>query len=273
MSRIHPLACVDPAAQIADDAEIGPFCVIGPHVRIEEGCRLISQVHVEGHTTIGPRTAVYPQAVLGTAPQSLAYQGEHTRLEIGADCQIREGVTMNIGTAEGGGITQVGTRCFFMANAHVAHDCHVGDDVIFANCATLGGHCQIGEFVFIGGLSAIHQHTRIGSHAMIGGVSGIRGDVIPFGMASGEHARLVGINGIGMRRRDFAQASIMAVRRAFRALFFATAPLEERLLRTEAELGDEPLVAQIISFVRTRGRRALCQPSGASDAGPNTDDG
>lgn len=273
MPRIHPLACVDAAAQIADDAEIGPFCVIGPHVRIAAGCRLMSQVHVEGNTTIGPRTAVYPQSVLGTAPQSLAYQGEPTRLVIGADCQIREGVTMNIGTAEGGGITEIGDRCFFMANAHVAHDCHVGDDVIFANCATLGGHCQIGEFVFIGGLSAVHQHTRIGAHAMIGGVSGVRGDVIPFGMASGDYAYLVGINGIGMRRRHFAQGSIMAVRRAFRALFFATAPLEERLRKTEVELGNEPAVAQIVSFVRTRGGRALCRPSGASDAAADADDG
>jgi UDP-N-acetylglucosamine acyltransferase len=268
MSRIHPLACVDAAAQIADDAEIGPYCVIGPHVKIADGCRLISHVRVEGHTTVGSRTAVYPQAALGTAPQSLGYRGEPTRLAIGADCQIREGVTMNIGTADGGGMTAVGERCFFMANAHVAHDCRVGNDVIFANCATLGGHCEIGDFVFIGGLSAVHQHTRVGAYAMIGGVSGVRGDVIPFGLANGQYARLAGINAVGMRRRQFAHSAIVAVRRAFRHLFFATAPLEERLRLTEAELGDEPTVAQIVSFVRSRGKRALCQPGrAASHAG------
>ena len=260
MARIHPLAAVDAAATVADDAEIGPFCVIGPHVSIASGARLMSHVHVEGHTTIGPRTIVFPHVALGTAPQSVGYRGGATRLVIGADCKIREGVTMNIGTEDGHGVTKIGDRGYFMANAHVAHDCHVGNDVIFANCATLGGHCVIGDHVFIGGLSAIHQHARIGAHAMIGGVSGIRGDVIPFGLASGEHARMIGINVVGMKRRSFAQASIMAVRKAYRMFFFGLGSIDERLGATESELGSEPAVAGMLSFIRGRGKRPLCHP-------------
>lgn len=262
MSRIHALASVDPAAQIADDAEIGPFCVIGPDVIIGRGCRLIAHVHVEGRTDIGAGTVVYPHAALGTAPQSVGYRGEPTRLMIGAGCQIREGVTMNIGTEGGGGVTRVGERGFFMANAHVGHDCQVGDDVMFANSATLGGHCEIGHHVFLGGLSAVHQHTRIGAHAMIGGVSGIRGDVIPYGLASGEHARMIGINAIGMKRRSFAQETITSVRRAYKILFFGLGRIDERLEETEAEYGNDAAVASILDFIRTRGNRTLCRPGG-----------
>ena len=261
MPKIHPLAAVDAAAVIAEDAEIGPFCVVGPHVSIASGVHLVSHVHVEGHTTIGARTTVYPHATLGTSPQSVNYRGGPTRLVIGADCKIREGVTMNAGTEDGGGVTRIGDRGFFMANAHVAHDCEVGNDVIFANCATLGGHCLIGDNVFIGGLSAVHQHTRIGAYAMIGGVSGIRSDVIPFGLASGEHARMIGINVIGMKRRSFGQGSIMAVRKAYRLFFFGSGSIDDRLGATEAAIGSDPAVAGILTFIRARGKGTLCQPA------------
>ena len=170
---------------------------------------------------------------------------------------------MSIGSEDGGGLTQVGDRGFFMANSHIAHDCTIGNDVIFANCATLGGHCFVGDHVFIGGLSAVHQHTRIGAHAMIGGVSGIRHDVIPFGLASGEHARMIGINVVGMKRRSFTQASIMAVRKAYRLFFFGAGSLEERLGATEAEVGSDAAVAAILSFIRGRGKNALCHPGGS----------
>jgi UDP-N-acetylglucosamine acyltransferase len=264
MARIHPLACVDEAARIADDAEIGPFCVVGPHVVIAEGCRLINHVNVGGHTSIGARTMVHPFASLGTPPQSVGYRGEPTRLFIGADCDIREGVTMSTGTQAGSGVTRVGERGFFMAYAHVGHDCQVGNDVVFANSATLGGHCEVGDHVFIGGLSAIHQFARIGAHAMIGGMSGISGDVIPFGMASGEHARMVGVNVVGMKRRKFAQATIQAVRKAYRQLFFGVASLDDRVVAAEREFGTEPAVNDILSFVRNRGKRVLCRPGSAS---------
>src|SRR5262245_14126489 len=140
MSRLHPTACIEPGAQIADDAEIGPYCVIGPHVSIASGCRLVNHVHVTGHTAIGPETTIYPFASLGAPPQSVKYRGGPTRLVVGATCDIREGVTMNIGTEADGGLTTVGDRCFFMAGSHVGHDCHVGNDVTLANNAVLGGH-------------------------------------------------------------------------------------------------------------------------------------
>src|SRR5437868_4698052 len=154
MPRIHPSACVAKDAEIAEDVEIGPFCVIEGAVAIAAGCRLIANVHVSGHTAIGARTVIYPFASLGTPPQSVRYRGGPTRLLIGADCQIREGVTMNLGTEDGGGVTRIGERGFFMANSHVGHDCTVGHDTVLANGATLGGHCKVGDFVFIGGLSA-----------------------------------------------------------------------------------------------------------------------
>ena len=155
MPSIHPTACLDAHAELADDVEVGAYCVIGRDVRLGEGCRLIAHVHIAGVTTVGPRTVIYPFASLGTPPQSVRYRGGPTRLVIGADCQIREGVTMSTGTEDGGGVTEVGERGFFMANSHVGHDCRVGRDVILANGAVLGGHCEIGDFVFMGSL----RHT------------------------------------------------------------------------------------------------------------------
>jgi UDP-N-acetylglucosamine acyltransferase len=263
--RIDARAEVHPAARIGDGVEVGPFCVVGPDATLEPGCRLIAQAHVTGHTTIGARTVVYPQAVLGTPPQSLKYAGAPTRLVIGADCTIREGVTMSTGTEEGGGLTQVGAHGFFMAYSHVAHDCRVGDHAVFANSATLAGHCQIGDHVFIAGLSALHQFTRVGSGAMIGGMTGIRGDVIPFGMAEGRPGRLVGINVIGMKRRGYTAEARTAARRAYLGLFREGGSLEERLAAVEAALGEEPAVAEILAFIRARGKRALCRAGGPDE--------
>ncbi len=258
---IDPTARVESGAVIGDDVSIGPFCVVGPHVVLGEGCRLVSHVHVTGRTSIGPRTVVHPFATLGGPPQFVGYgDGDRTRLVIGADCTIRENVTMNIGTEEGGGVTQVGERSFFMAYSHVAHDCRVGDDVVFANGATLGGHCVVGDHVFMGGLSAAHQFTHIGAHAMISGVTGLRGDVIPFATAAGAFARLAGVNVVGMRRRKFSPASIRAVRGAYRLLFFGEGDLAARTASVEQAFGDEPAVADIVAFVRAERRRPLCHP-------------
>ena len=165
-----------------------------------------------GHTSIGADCTISPFVVLGGAPQDLSYRGEPTRLEIGGGCTIREGVTMNVGTVKGGGLTRVGDRGFFMNNSHVGHDCMVGNDAIFATSATLGGHCEIGDFVYIGGLSAVHQFTRIGPQVMVGGVCGVRDDVIPFGLVNGQYAALEGLNVIGMRRRKFTRERLATVR-------------------------------------------------------------
>jgi UDP-N-acetylglucosamine acyltransferase len=263
VARIDPTARVADGAQIADDVEIGPYCIIGPGVELRAGVRLHSHVNIGGITVVGERTVVYPFASLGTAPQSLAYRGEPTRLMIGADCTIRESVTMNTGTQDGGGVTRVGERGLFMAYSHVGHDCQVGTDAIFANSATLGGHCVIGDHVYIGGLSAVHQFSSVGSHAMIGGVSGLRSDVIPFGIAAGVYARLRGVNIVGMRRRNFDDGAIRAVRAAYRQLFLATGPMAERLAAAEAQFGGVPAVAQMIAFIRAARKRPLCVADGA----------
>lgn len=262
MPQIHATAAVEPTAEIADDATIGPFCVIGPNVTIASGCRLVAHVHVMGHTAIGARTVIYPFASLGTPPQSVNYQGGPTRLTVGESCDIREGVTMNTGTESGGGVTTVGDRGFFMANSHVGHDCHVGNDVTFANFATLGGHCVCGDFVFMGGLSAAHQFTRIGAYAMIAGMTGLRSDVIPYGLAIGAIGRLGGLNVVGMKRRGMARPTMHAVRKAYRMMFLGKGLFSDRVDAVEAELGGDEAVARMIAFVRAGKDRPLCQPGG-----------
>jgi UDP-N-acetylglucosamine acyltransferase len=260
MGGIDPAARIAPGAAIGRDVEIGPYCVIGPHVTLGDGCRLVAQVHVAGRTTVGARTVIHPFASLGTPPQSTRYRGGDTRLIVGADCVIREGVTMNLGTEDGGGVTTVGDRGFFMANSHVAHDCQVGNDVIFANCVPLGGHCVIGDGVVIGGMSAVHQFTRVGSYAMIGALTGVRADVIPFGLASGDYARLSGLNIVGMKRRKIPRERIHNLRRAYQKLFLDTGAFSDRVEQTAQEFAEDDLVQQIIGFIRAGHHRPLCQP-------------
>jgi UDP-N-acetylglucosamine acyltransferase len=265
MTEIDPTARVASGAAIGRDATIGPYCVVGPDAVIGDGCRLVAHVHIAGRTTVGPRTAIYPFVSLGTPPQSTRYRGGPTRLVIGADCDLRESVTMNLGTEDGGGITTVGDRGFFMANSHVGHDCHVGNDVTFANCATLGGHVEIGDGVVIGGLSAVHQFTRIGSFAMIGGVAGVRGDVIPFGLANGDYARLAGLNLVGLKRRKFSRERIQTLRRAYRRLFLDPGSFAARLEQAAQEFATDEAVMHIVAFIRAGEHRPLCRPGSRSD--------
>jgi UDP-N-acetylglucosamine acyltransferase len=260
MSKIDSTARIEDGAEIADDVSIGPFCVVGANVKLGPGCKLVSHVSVAGHTSIGAGTTVYPFASLGGAPQSLGYKGEPTRLEIGQGCIIRESVTMNTGTVGGGGVTRVGDRGFFMAYSHIAHDCTVGNDVIFANSATLGGHCHIGDFVFIGGLSAVHQFVRIGSQVMVGGVSGVREDIIPFGLATGTHAHLDGLNVVGMRRRKFTRERLHAVRHFYNELFAPRGTFAERFAELKAKPAADPAIAEIVGFIDVDAKRPLCMP-------------
>ena len=249
-AMIDASARIEAGAVIGEGVTIGPFCTVGPHVTIGEGVRLISHVNVTGHTTVGARTVVYPFASLGTPPQSLSYKGEPTRLEVGTDCDIREGVTMNTGTAADRGVTTVGNGCFFMVNSHVAHDCIVGDKVVFANNVLLGGHSVIGDGVVFGGGVAVRQFVRIGEGAMIVGLSGVRADVIPFGMAHGPLANLVGLNVVGMRRRGLTKADLHRVRAAYQALFFGEGEFKARIERVAAEYAQDALVVKIIDFIR-----------------------
>jgi UDP-N-acetylglucosamine acyltransferase len=254
MPAIDPTARIAPGAVIGSDATIGPGCVVGPDVVVGEGCRLVAQVHVAGHTTIGARTVVYPFASLGTPPQSVKYRGGPTRLSVGTDCDIREGVTMNTGTEDDRGITEVGDRCFFMVGSHVGHDCKVGSDVTFANNVVLGGHVTVGDFVVFGGQAAVRQFVRIGEGAMIVGLSGVRADIIPFGLVQGPLADLVGLNVVGMRRRGWSKADIHRLRQAYEAMFFGTGTFRERLEQVAARSADDPLVGRLIAFIRAGSR-------------------
>ena len=261
VASIHPTALIEPGAIIGKGATVGPYCIVGGNVTIGDGCKLVAHVHVAGQTSVGARTIVYPFASLGGPPQSHNYRGTLTQLVIGTDCDIRHNVTINAGTEDGGGITQIGDRGFFMASSHVAHDCHVGNDAVFANCATLGGHCIVGDYVFMGGLAGVHQFTRIGSHAMIAGAAGVRGDVIPFGLAAGPFARLRGINVVGMKRRKFSAEQTRSARLAFRMLFFGKDVMERRLELVDSKFGDNEVVAQIVAFIRSDRSRPLCHAS------------
>jgi UDP-N-acetylglucosamine acyltransferase len=261
MTAIDATARVADGARIGDGVEIGPYCLVGPDVELKDGVRLVGQVNVTGSTTIGEGTVVYPFASLGTPPQSVHYRGESTKLIIGPHCQIREGVTMNIGTVAGGGITRVGARGFFMVASHVGHDCKVGDDVTFANNAVLGGHVSVGDNVFIGGNSPVHQFVRIGEGVVVGGVTGVADDIVPFGFAFGARAALVGLNVVGLRRRGVSRADLRRLRQAYRALFLREGVFAERVERTAIEFADDALVQKVIAFIRAGGKRALMHPA------------
>jgi UDP-N-acetylglucosamine acyltransferase len=253
---IDPSARVAAGAKVGHDVSIGPYCTIGPDVTLGNGCHLASHVNITGHTTIGARTKIYPFASLGTPPQSVKYKGGPTKLVIGADCDIREGVTANIGTEEDRGVTEIGDRCFLMVNSHVAHDCQVGNNVVMANGTVLGGHVTVGDNVVFGGGVAVRQFVRIGEGAMIVGLSGVRADVIPWGMAHGPLANLIGLNVIGMRRNGAAKADILKIRRAYQALFFGAGEFRTRLDGVEFEFGGDARVRKILDFIRA-GKRPL----------------
>lgn len=254
---IDPTARVAPTAVIGSGVEIGPYCVIGPDVAVGDGCKLVAQVHIAGHTTIGANTTIYPFTSLGTPPQSVHYRGGPTKLVIGANCQIRESVTINIGTEDGGGVTAIGDRCFLMTGAHVGHDCQVGNDVILANNAVLGGHCRLGDHVFLGGHCAVHQFVSVGESVMISGYSALSDDVIPFGFVLHPIGRLVGVNIIGMRRRGVGKDGIRAVQEAYALLFESEGEFAPRIAKTEAAFGAVPEVATIIAFLRGEHRRPI----------------
>lgn len=257
---IHPSAIVDPAAKLGEGVNVGPFCVVGPDVTLGDGVRLVSHVAVDGRTSIGAETVIYPFASIGHRPQDLKFHGEPSELVIGARNQIREHVTMNPGTEGGGMITRVGDDGLFMMGSHVAHDCVVGDHVIMANNATLGGHVTLGDYVIIGGLSAVRQFVRIGSHAMIGGMSGVENDVIPFGLVMGDRARLAGLNLVGLERRGFKKDDIHALRAAYRMLFGPEGTFAERVDGVGRDFGERALISDVLSFIRAKEARSLCQP-------------
>ncbi len=258
--NIHPTAIIDKNAVIGENVKIGPYCIVGGQVRLGDNIELSSHIHIEGITSIGEGTRIFPFASLGTQPQDLKFSGEDSQLIIGKNNTIREHVTMNPGTRHDNLKTIVGDNCLFMMATHVAHDCVIGNNVIMANNATLAGHVHVGDYVVLGGLSAVHQFVRIGNHAIIGGMSGVENDVIPYGRVKGERAFLAGLNLIGLERRGFSKPQIRALQRAFNQLFGDEGTLEQRIEMVSGDFNDDDLIMSIIDFAKQKTKFPLCQP-------------
>ena len=264
MTDIHPTAIVASGANLGADVQIGPYCIVSSEVSLAEGVRLHAHVVVDGRTTIGAGSVVYPFASIGTPPQDLKYRGEASQLIVGARNQIREHVTMNPGTEGGRMETRVGDDCLFMIGSHVAHDCVIGNHVIMANNATLGGHVEVNDYAIIGGLAAVHQFVRIGAHAMVGGMSGLEQDLIPYGIAMGDRARLRGLNLVGLERRDFSREDIHTLRTAYRLMFAPEGTLSERIDDVIDLYGENSAVMEVVEFIRAETSRAVLQPKSAN---------
>lgn len=266
MAKIHPSAIVEDGAQIGADVVVGPFCCVGPQAVLGDGVELTSHVVVAGRTELGEGTRIFPFASIGHPPQDLKFRGEESRVIVGKRTTIREGVTINPGTEGGGMITSIGDDCLLMTGAHVAHDCRVGNQVILVNNATLGGHVTVGDHAILGGISAVHQWVRIGAHAFLGGLSGLENDLIPYGSAIGDRARLGGLNIVGLKRRGFERERIHKLRAAYRMLFSEEGTLMERVEDVAAMFADEPLVGEVIDFIRAGGDRRICMPRSGREA-------
>ena len=260
MSGIHPSAVIEDGAVIGDGCRIGPFCLVGPHVVLGENVVLKSHVVVTGDTHIGDDTVVFPFAVIGEIPQDLKFGGEKTALRVGKRNRIREHVTMNVGTAGGGGVTRVGDDGLFMAGCHVAHDTQIGDRVVVVNSSAIAGHCVIEDDVIIGGLSGIHQRVRIGRGAIIGALSMVTNDVVPHGLVMGPRGTLDGLNLVGLKRKGVARADITALRAAFQTLKDGEGTFQDRARRL-ADESESAYVQQMVGFILGQTDRNFLTPS------------
>ena len=263
-NEIHPASLVDRRATLGRGVVIGPWCSVGAEVTLGDGVRLMSHVVVDGRTTIGAGALLYPFCTVGLAPQDLKYRGEPTRCEIGAGTVIRENVTVHRGTAGGVGVTRVGANCLLMANAHIAHDCLLGDRVIIVNNVVMGGHVEIADDARIMGAAALHQFVRIGRAAMVGGVCGVEADVIPYGSVMGNRARLVGLHWVWLRRSGASAAELQTLRRAFRTLYprgdntlEAATTFDRRIVQVRHTFAGETRVAEILAFIDAPSKRGL----------------
>ncbi|MBA4122206.1 MAG: acyl-ACP--UDP-N-acetylglucosamine O-acyltransferase [Acidobacteria bacterium] len=251
---IHPTAIVSPSAKIGEDCYIGAFSIIGDEVVLGGKVHLESHVVIDGKTTIGDETRVFPFVSIGLAPQDLKYAGESTATEIGKRNHIREFVTVHRGTAGGGGLTKIGDDNLLMAQAHVAHDCQIGNEVIMANAATLAGHVEIADRANIGAYSGIHQFCRIGLEAFVGGYSVIVKDALPFAISQGNHAKCYGLNRLGLKRRGYPKETVKKLHRAFHLLLSAKLNTTQAVEKIREEIKDCAEVDLLIEFIETSKR-------------------
>ena len=257
---IHKTAIIDSKAKISSNVKIGPYTIIGPHVEIEEDTVIQSHVNIVGNTFIGKGNKVYPFASIGNDPQDIKYQGEKTKLIIAENNVIREYVTINPGTKQGGGLTQIGSNNLIMISAHIAHDCIIGNNVVIANSAAIAGHAQIEDQVVIGGNCGVQQFTRIGKMAMIGGMTGVSRDVIPYGLSTGNRNILNGINVVGLRRGKIPNKEIIGLTEAYKDIF-STENLNENLKKLNGQYENNKLVKEVLNFINKDKKRPICTPN------------
>ena len=254
--KIHNTAIVDPKAIIADNVEIGPFCMVGPNVKIGSGTKLLKYCNIEGHTELGEDNTLFPFVALGTSPQDFAYDEYVSYLKIGDGNIFKAGFTANTGTGEFAE-TVIGNKCMFMANSHVGHNCKVGDNVIIANCSALSGYTEVGDFTVISGLVGTHQFLRIGRHVMISGGSVFSMDIPPFAIAEGRNGAIKTANFIGLKRRGIPRDTIHVIRNMYKIFFKSGLNVTNALVKIESELEMLPEVKEFIDFVRASKRGVL----------------
>jgi UDP-N-acetylglucosamine acyltransferase len=252
--QIHATAIVSPRARIGRDCYIGPYAIVGDDVELGDGVRIDAHCVIEGRTKIGAQAHIFPFVSIGLPPQDLKFAGEETRTEIGSGTRIREFVTVHRGTTGGGGLTRIGDDCFLMAQAHVAHDCLIGNGVIMANAATLAGHVTVEDGANIGAYSGVHQFCRVGREAYIGGYSVVVKDALPFALTVGNHAKCYGLNKVGMRRRGYSRETLDALHHAFHLLLSAKLNTTQAIERMRAELSGCVEVEELITFIETAKR-------------------
>lgn len=256
---IHKTAIIDSKAKISTNVEIGPYATIGPNVEIGENTLIQSHVNITGNTTIGKGNKLYSFASIGSDPQDLKYKGEETTLIIGDNNTIREHVTINTGTVQGGGVTKIGNNNLIMIGAHIAHDCIIGNNIVMANNTAIAGHAEIEDFVIIGAKCGVQQFTRIGKRAMIGGMTGVLRDVIPYGLSTGNRNYLNGINVVGLRRDKVSNKDILGLTDAYKEIF-KTEVLSENLKSLNGKYTDNPLVKDVLDFINKDKKRPICTP-------------
>lgn len=256
---IHKTAIIDSKAKISTNVEIGPYAIIGPNVEIGENTLIQSHVNITGNITIGKGNKLYSFASIGSDPQDLKYKGEETTLLIGDNNTIREHVTINTGTVQGGGLTKIGNNNLIMIGAHIAHDCIIGNNIVMANNTAIAGHAEIEDFVIIGAKCGVQQFTRIGKRAMIGGMTGVLRDVIPYGLSTGNRNYLNGINVVGLRRDKVSNKDILGLTDAYKEIF-KTEVLSENLKNLNGKYTDNPLVKDVLDFINKDKKRPICTP-------------